>query len=179
MLKLPENSELLFSAKDVDLMVEKIAKEISTDFSASSTPPLFIGVLNGAYVFMADLLRELEFPVHVDFIRASSYGSASKSSGEVKVESFNPLKVEGKDLYLVDEIIDTGRTLEDLKKYFLSSGAKSVKSVVLLDKKCRREVEVDPDYVGIEIPDYFVVGYGLDWAEKYRDLPDIHIIKDA
>lgn len=174
--KLPEKSEVLFSAKEVDLLVAKLADEIGASLAKSSNPAIFICVLKGAWIFMADLVRKIPHPTEVDFLRASSYGEGTKSSGLVKVEIPFSLSVKGKDVYLLDEIIDTGRTLLELKNAFLAKGAASVKLVALLDKKSRREVEVEPDFVGVEIPDVFVVGYGLDWGERFRDLPDVRAI---
>lgn len=174
--KLPEKSEVLFSAKEIDLLVSKLAGEIGASLAESERSSIFVCVLKGAWVFMADLVRKIPAPVEVDFLRASSYGQGTKSSGLVKVEIPHSLNVEGKDVYLLDEIIDTGRTLLELRGAFLAKGAASVKLVTLLDKKSRREVEIDPDFVGVEIPDVFVVGYGLDWSERYRDLPDVHSI---
>lgn len=174
--KNPEKSERLFSAKEIDLLVGKLAAEISAAIKESSHPPLIVCVLKGAWIFMADLVRKISVPVEVDFLRASSYGEGTASSGKVRVDFPANLNAKGKDVYLIDEIIDTGRTLLELKKLFLENGATQVKLVSLLDKKCRREVDINPDFVGVEIPDVFVVGYGLDWAEKYRDLPDIQSI---
>lgn len=174
--KLPEKSEVLFSAKEIDLLVAKLAEEIGAKLNNSNRPSVFICVLKGAWIFMADLVRKIPHPVEVDFLRASSYGEGTKSSGLVKVEIPFSLSVKGKDVYLLDEIIDTGRTLLELKNAFIAKGAMSVQLVALLDKKSRREVEVEPDFVGVEIPDVFVVGYGLDWSERYRDLSEIHSI---
>jgi hypoxanthine phosphoribosyltransferase len=174
--KLPEKSELLFAAKEIDLLVSKLADEVSATMSKSEHPAIFVCVLKGAWMFMADLVRKIPHATQVDFIRAASYGHGTASSGVVKVELPASLDVNGKDVYVLDEIIDTGRTLQELKKVLLSKGATSVKLVALLDKKSRREVDVDADFVGVEIPDVFVVGYGLDWGEKYRDLADIRSI---
>lgn len=174
--KIPEKSEVLFSAKEVDLLVAKLAEEIGAALAQSQRPSIFICVLKGAWIFMADLVRKIPHPVQVDFLRASSYGEGTKSSGLVKVDIPFSLSVKDKDVYILDEIIDTGRTLLELKNTFINKGAASVKLVALLDKKSRREVDIEPDFVGLEIPDVFVVGYGLDWSERYRDLPDIHAI---
>ena len=174
--KLPEKSELLFSAKDIDLLVSKLADEISADLILSAHKNLFVCVLKGAWIFTADLVRKIPHPIEVDFIKAASYGHGTESSGKVKVELPPTLDVKGKDVYVLDEIIDTGRTLLELKQLFQEKGANSVRLVALLDKKSRREVDVNADFVGIEIDDVFVVGYGLDWGEKFRDLSEIHAI---
>ena len=173
--KYPEKSAVLFSAKEIDLLVGKLADEISNQLEEDKT--IFIGVLKGSWIFLADLVRKIPQAVQVDFLRASSYGSGTVSSGKIKMEVPPRIDVTDLHIYLVDEIIDTGRTLLELKDYFIAQGAKSVKLVALLDKKSRREVQVEPDFVGVEIPDVFVVGYGLDWAEKYRDLPEIHSVQ--
>lgn len=180
MEKNPVNAEVLFSAKEVANLVSKLSQELSLHIEKTIAPaevPLFIGVLNGAFIFLADLIRKIDCKTQVDFVKVSSYGAATKSSGEVKLEFGPKNSVQGKDVFIVDEIIDTGRTLLFLKNYFKSQGAKNVYLVALLDKKIRREVAIDPDFSGIEIPDEFVIGYGLDWAESYRDLSDIQIVK--
>ena len=179
-VKIPPNSEPLFSAKEISLIVEKMGQELTTHLkknpNSKEGDALFVGILKGSWMFMADLVRKVDFPLHVEFIRASSYGAGKESSGQVKVENLNGLNIKNRDIFLVDEIIDTGRTLLALKKLFLEAGARSVKVVALLDKKSRREVEISADFVGVEIPDAFVIGYGLDWAERYRDLSDIRVV---
>jgi hypoxanthine phosphoribosyltransferase len=178
--KIPPNSEPLFSSKEISLIVEKMGQELTNHLKKMSHPnegdALFVGILKGSWMFMADLVRKIDYPLHVEFIRASSYGAAKESSGQVKVESLNGLNIKNRDVFLVDEIIDTGRTLLALKKLFLEAGARSVKVIALLDKKSRREVEINADFVGIEIPDAFVIGYGLDWGERYRDLSEIRVV---
>ncbi len=174
--KNPEKSEVLFSSKEIDLLVSKIAAEVGGVLEKSSNPSIFICVLKGAWMFTADLVRKIPQPVRVEFIRASSYGEGTHSSGLIKVEVPASLSVKDKDVYIIDEIIDTGRTLLELKNTFMAKGAADVKLIALLDKKVRREVQIDPDFFGVEIPDVFVVGYGLDWAEKHRDLSDIRAI---
>lgn len=179
--KIPSNSEPLFSSKEIALIVEKMGQELSAYLKVSSQQKegevLFVGILKGSWMFMADLVRKVDFPLHVEFIRASSYGAGKESSGHVKVESLDQLNIKNRDIFLVDEIIDSGRTLLSLKKLFLEAGARSVKVIALLDKKSRRVVDINADFVGVEIPDSFVIGYGLDWAERYRDLSDIRIVK--
>lgn len=174
--KLPEKSEILFSAKEVDLLVSKLAEEIGDQIKKSSNPAIFVCVLKGAWIFMADLVRKIPYATQVEFLRAASYGHGTTSSGAVKIDFPETLNVQGKDVYVLDEIIDTGRTLLELKKTILAKGASRVQLVALLDKKSRREVDIQADFVGVEIPDVFVVGYGLDWGEKYRDLSDIRAI---
>lgn len=141
-----------------------------------------VGILKGAFMFAADLLRrlyDLELYPDIDFIRAVSYGSEDKSSGEVRVELDISIDVEDKSVLIVDDIVDTGRTLQHVKELILSKGAAEVKVCVLLDKPSRREVECDLDWVGFEIPNLFVVGYGMDFAEKYRYLPFITTVEQA
>ena len=143
---------------------------------------VIVGILKGAFMFAADLLRRLYdlglYP-DIDFIRAASYGSDDKSSGEVKIELDISIDVAGRSLLIVDDIVDSGRTLQLVKQHLLGKGAKDVKICVLLDKPSRREVECDLDWVGFEIPDHFVVGYGMDYAEKYRYLPFITTVEQA
>ena len=143
---------------------------------------VIVGILKGAFMFAADLLRrlyDLDLYPDIDFIRAASYGSDDKSSGKVKIELDISIDVAGRSVLIVDDIVDSGRTLQLVKQHLLGKGAKDVKICVLLDKPSRREVECDLDWVGFEIPDHFVVGYGMDYAEKYRYLPFITTVEQA
>ncbi len=163
----------LLSPEDVEKLVQKIARNIDDSLDKNSKV-MFVGVLKGAWVFLADLVREFSRPCKVDFIRARSYGDATVSSGSVQITKDIESDPSGYDVFLVEDIIDTGRTLMALKSHFENKGARSVKLVAFLDKKERREVECHADYVGLEIPDKFVIGYGLDWAERFRDLKGVY-----
>ncbi|MHC5039296.1 MAG: hypoxanthine phosphoribosyltransferase [Planctomycetota bacterium] len=151
--------------------VSELASRIAMDYAGKH--PLLVGVLKGAWVFLADLVRQVPFSVEVDFIKVSSYGKSTESSGEVRFEMDLSRPLEGKDILLVEDIIDTGVTIRHLKEALLARNPASLKLVVLLDKAERREVEVDIDYTGFVIPNHFVVGYGLDCAEFGRNLPHV------
>ena len=140
--------------------------------------PLLIGVLKGACFFLSDLLRAIDIPLNIEFMAISSYGSSTRTSGEVRILKDLDVPVENRHLIVVEDIVDTGLTLSYLLANLKSRGAASVKLVALLDKSERREREVAIDYLGFEIPDAFVVGYGLDFAERYRNLPFIAILKN-
>ncbi|KAJ8604829.1 hypothetical protein CTAYLR_001035 [Chrysophaeum taylorii] len=136
-----------------------------------------VGLLDGVFMFVADLSRDIEVPHVVDFVVASSYGANTVSSGNVKIKKDASASVRGKHVLIVDDICDSGRTLASLAELFRSREAASVRTCCLLDKTCRRVVDVQPDYVGAVIDDHFVVGYGMDWDAKYRSLPFIGIVK--
>lgn len=176
-IDVPANFEELISADEIQQMVEKIAAQIEDSY-----PPgeeiVCVGVLKGAWIFHSDLVRALKREVRIDFIRASSYGKGTQSSGVIQILKDIETDIEGKHVLLVEEIVDSGRTLSFIKSRLEQSKPKSVKIAALLDKKERREVECDPEFVGREVPNHFVVGYGLDWAERYRCLGSIFIVKD-
>jgi hypothetical protein len=165
-----------FSREDIDKRVKEIAKQISKDYENKEL--VVIGLLRGSFVFLADLVREIEKPIVVDFLTTSSYENSEISSGNVKILSDIRENIEGKDVILVDDIMDSGNTLKDVKNYILSKKPNSVKTCVMLDKPCRREVEIVPDYFGFEIEDWFIVGYGLNFGNKYRNIPYIFSYED-
>ncbi len=175
---LPDNFELVLSEDEIAKLVEKLASEINAHYKDEETL-VCVGVLKGAWIFHADLVRALKKNVFVDFIRASSYGGGTQSSGVVRILKDIEVDIRGKDVLLVEEIIDSGRTLQFIKNRLESGGAKSVKIAALLDKKERREVDCTADFLGKEVPNLFLVGYGLDWAEKYRALPGIYAVRDS
>ncbi len=157
--------------------VKELAKELSEEYRGKI--PLFIGVLKGAFVFLSDLVRFMEIPVNVDFVWISSYGPAMESSGNIHFIAGPSSKVGGRDVVIVEDIVDTGLSLSWLLERMREMNASSVKTCVLLDKKSRRRVPFEADFVGFDIPDRFVVGYGIDYNEKYRDLEDIcYIVED-
>ena len=141
--------------------------------------PMFVGVLNGCFIFMADLVRAARLKSEVEFIGLSSYKNATKSSGSVQITRDLQRDISGRDIIVVEDILDSGNTLAFLKDYMLAKGAKSITIVTLLDKPARREQEIYADYVGYTIPDAFVVGYGLDYAEEYRNLPYIGVLSPS
>ena len=167
--------EVLYSEEYLDNVNKKLGKEI-TEFYQGRTPTL-IGVLKGASMFMMDLVRYIDLDIEFDFIKVSSY-EGTTSTGNIRVKKEPDMDITGKDLLFVEDIIDTGRTLKFLSEYFLNKGAKSVEFVTLFDKKARRVVDFHPRFTGIDVPDYFIVGYGLDFNEKYRNLPYVGILKE-
>lgn len=167
--------KILLSREVIASRVRELGKQISQDYQGKNL--LVVGILKGALVFMADLVRQINIPVRLDFMVVSSYGSSSESSGVVRILKDLDMSVEGWHVLLVEDIIDTGLTLKYLRDNLLARGPESVKICALLDKPARRRVEVQADYCGFTIPDAFVVGYGLDYAEKYRNLPDLCVLK--
>lgn len=170
------NLEPLLSAEDIQRRITEIGADISRDYAGRN--PLLIGVLKGACIFLSDLMRAMDLSLGVEFIAISSYGSSTRTSGEVRIIKDLDVPIEGRDILVVEDIVDTGLTLSYLLSNLESRGARSVKLVALLDKFERRLRDVHVDYLGFKIQDYFVVGYGLDFAERYRNLPYIAILKD-
>jgi hypoxanthine phosphoribosyltransferase len=156
--------------------VARLALEISRDYRDKE--PLFIGILKGSFVFMADLVRTLDFPLEMDFVSLSSYGRGTQSSGNVRVEQGLRSGVRDRHILVVEDIIDTGITVAFLLDYLKKKRPASLKLCALLDKPSRRRVLVTIDYLGITVPDKFLVGYGLDFNEKYRNLPDICVLEE-
>ncbi len=170
------NLEPLFSAEAIQARIAELGAEIARDYTGRN--PLLVGVLKGACIFISDLLRATDLQLGIEFIAISSYGSSTRTSGEVRLVKDLDVAVEGRDILVVEDIVDTGLTLSYLLSNLRARGARSVKLVALLDKYERREREVPIDYLGFKIPDAFVVGYGLDYAERYRNLPYIAVLKD-
>ncbi len=169
-----ENRKVLLDDEAVARRVAELAEQISADYEGEKV--LLICVLKGAVIFTSDLMRRLKIPVEIDFIAVSSYGSDTASSGVVRILKDLESSIQGKDVLIVEDIVDTGLTLNYLRKNLLSRQPRSLKVVTLLDKPARRRVEFTPDYCGFEIPDHFVVGYGLDFNENYRQLAGIYIL---
>ena len=170
------NLEVLLSEQQIQSRIKELGAEITRDYAGRN--PLLIGVLKGACFFMSDLLRSIDTRLGIEFMAISSYGSSTRTSGEVRILKDLDVPVEGRDLIVIEDIVDTGLTLSYLMANLKSRGAASVKLVALLDKHARREREVEIDYLGFKIPDHFVVGYGLDFAERYRNLPFIAVLKN-
>lgn len=168
--------EVLLTEEEISERVKKLAEEISEEYRGKNL--LVVGILKGAVIFLSDLVKRLEFPVMLDFMAVSSYGKSSVSTGEVRILKDLDYSVEGKDILIVEDIIDTGLTLNYLKDILAKRGADSVKICTLLDKPGRRTVGVDIDFLGFEIPDEFVVGYGLDYNEQYRNYPFVGALKE-
>ena len=169
--------KVLLSEQQINDKVKEIGEAISKDFADQDV--LLVGILKGSVVFMADLMRAITIPLAIDFMAVSSYGKGSKSSGVVKIIKDLQEDIEGKTIIIVEDILDSGRTLGYLRKHMMAKGAKKVSIVTLLDKPERRVVDFYPDYTGFNVPDEFVVGYGLDYAEEYRNLPFIGVLKPS
>jgi len=167
---------VLIPEDQIKQKVKQLASQISQDYRDKEL--LVVGILKGSFIFMADLVRELQVKTYIDFMQVSSYHTSMESSGEVIFVKDIGSDIKGKDVLIVDDIIDTGRTLKALVEALSQRQPRSLKTCVLLDKKERREVDYDADYVGFEIPDRFVIGYGLDWAEEGRTLKDIYAVED-
>ncbi|OPJ56830.1 hypoxanthine phosphoribosyltransferase [Alkalithermobacter paradoxus] len=167
-------TDILISKEDIDKKVYEIAKKIESDYKGEEL--LLIGVLKGAFVFISDLIRHIDLDVSLDFMAVSSYGMATKTSGTVKILKDLDVDIENKNILIVEDIIDTGLTLKYLSDNLKSRNPKSMKICTLLDKPERRECHLDIDYVGFEIPDKFIVGYGIDCGEKFRNLPYIGVV---
>ena len=167
--------ELLLTREQIAARVKEMGKQITEDFKGKDLT--VICILKGAVVFFVDLVREIDLPMSMDFMAISSYGSATKSSGVVRIMKDLDKPVNGKDVLVIEDIVDSGMTLSFLRENLLSCGAASLKIATLLDKPERRRVPLHVDYFGVTIPNEFVVGYGLDYDEKYRNLPDIGVLK--
>lgn len=170
------NLEVLISSEKIQTRIQELGKQITQDYLGKNL--LLVCVLKGACIFLADLVRSIDLPLAMDFIAVSSYGAAAKSSGEVRILKDLDASLKGKDVLVVEDIVDTGLTLNYLEDMFRRRDADSVKVVAFLDKPSRRIKEVEVSYIGFEIPNAFVVGYGLDYAERYRNLPFVGVVKD-
>ena len=172
--------KILVSAEEIDAIVTRIADEINRDYCRPDKRLVLLCILKGSIVFMGDLMKKLKVPVEIDCMKVSSYGAGTTSGGNVKIIlDIDRPDIRDCDFLIVEDIIDSGNTLSYLTGYLALKGARSVKTCTLLDKPSRRVVEFEPDYKGVEIPDEFVVGYGLDYAEKYRALPYVGILKPS
>lgn len=168
------HKEILFSRDEIKKQVQEIAGRISADYSGREL--IVIGVLKGAFIFMADLIRALSIPCKVDFVRVASYGAGSENSGKVVLTKDIETSIKGRDILVVEDIIDTGLTLTYLVDWLRERNPQSLKVCAFLDKRKRRKVSFEADYVGFTIDDGFVVGYGLDFNEQARFLPEVYII---
>jgi len=166
---------VLIPREEIAARTADLGRAIGRDFAARN--PLLVGVLKGAVIFLADLIRAIPAPIGIDFMGVSSYGATTRSSGAVRLTADLSVSIEGRDVIIVEDIVDSGRTLGYLRRNFATRRPKSLSVCVLLDKIERREVDVKLDYVGFVIPDRFVVGYGFDFGGLYRSLPDIHVLE--
>ena len=172
---LEDIQSVLLSEQQLEARVAELGEAISSDFAGKDV--VFIGVLKGCFIFMADLMRHVTIPCSMDFMAVSSYGSGTVSTGAVKINKDLSQNIEGKHVIFVEDILDSGITLSYLKNYLMARQPASISIATLMDKPARRKADVKADYAGFEVPDAFVVGYGLDYNEKYRNLPFIGILK--
>jgi hypoxanthine phosphoribosyltransferase len=166
--------KLLFSRKEIAETVARLGREISVDYADKRL--VLVGVLKGAFVFLADLARELTIPAAIEFVRIASYGARKESSGEIQIKKDVETPLEGKDVLIVEDIVDTGLSLRFLIEHLCAHKPASLKVCALVDKKARREVEVQVDYLGFAMTDGFIVGYGIDFNEQYRTLAEIFVV---
>ena len=175
---LKDIERVLVSEKEIDEIVTRIAAEIDRDYKDSPRKLLLLCILKGSVVFMGELMKKITLPLEIDFMKVSSYGSGTTSAGRINIVlDLHRGDLANVDIIVIEDIIDSGKTLSHLTKYLALKGAGSVKTCTLLDKPSRREVEFVPNYVGKGVPDEFVVGFGLDYDEKYRNLPYVGILK--
>ncbi len=167
---------ILLTRDEIEATVNRLAAEIKKDYRGKS--PMLIGVLKGSFMFMADLIRLLDFPLEVEFIRLSSYGRGRESSGKIKVVQALRSEVKGRDVLIIEDIVDTGLTISFLLDYLRKKKPASLKLCALTDKPSRRQTPVTIDYLGFTVPNKFLIGYGLDWDEKFRNLPDICVLEE-
>ncbi|MGE5396525.1 MAG: hypoxanthine phosphoribosyltransferase [Chitinophagales bacterium] len=170
-------AKVLLSEQDIQTRTKALTDSINQDYSGQEL--LVVGILKGAFVFMADLIRGINIPLKIDFMAVSSYGLSTESSGEVRIMKDLEQSVEGKNILIVEDIIDSGLTLKYITEILKKRNPQSIRICTFLDKPSRRKVQIIPDYNGFSIPDHFVVGYGLDYAEKYRNLPCVCILDPA
>ncbi len=169
--------KILFTQDDIKNRVAELGKQITEDYQDDRADLLMVGILKGASLFMSDLMKAVDLDVEIDFMSVSSYGSSTVSSGDVRILKDLEQLIQGKNVLIIEDIIDTGYTLSYLKKNLESRGAKSVKLATLLNKQERRVADVPVDYIGFEIPDEFVIGYGMDFNQKLRNLPYVGTLK--
>lgn len=171
-------AKILISEDELDAITARLAKEIDNDYKGEDKNLLLLCILKGSLMFMSDLMKKLTVPLEIDCMKVSSYGAGTVSTGSINImlDLIRP-DIDKCDILIIEDIVDSGRTLSYLTTYLKGKGARSVRTCTLLDKPSRRVLEFAPDYVGVEIPDEFVVGYGLDYAERYRALPYVGILK--
>jgi hypoxanthine phosphoribosyltransferase len=167
-------SKVLVTREEIHEAVKKLGQQITADYQGKE--PMLVGILKGAVVFYSDLIREIDLPLKTDFMVVSSYGRSTETTGVVKIIKDLSVNITGSDVLIVEDIVDSGITLSYLKNMLKDRGAASIKIATLLDKPARRRVDLKADYSCFEIPDEFVVGYGLDYDEKYRNLPEIGVL---
>lgn len=169
--------DILISAEEIALKTKELARQIRADYD--DQPIILVGILKGSFIFLADLSRQIEGPTEIDFAQTSSYGAQKSSSGIVQIRKDLDINIEGKNVLIVEDIVDTGTTLNHLRELWSTRKPRTLKVCTLLSKPAARKVETPVEYVGFEIPNEFVVGYGLDHGERYRNLPYIAILREG
>lgn len=167
--------EVLFTEAELNERISELGEQITADYEGKSL--IVVGILKGSNIFTSDLVRKVNLPLKMDFMAVSSYGNATESTGVVKILKDLDRDIEGEHVLIVEDIVDSGLTLKYLKDILLTRNPASVKVCTLLDKPARRKENIKPDYLGYEVPDEFIVGYGIDYAERYRNLPYVGILK--
>jgi hypoxanthine phosphoribosyltransferase len=170
-----EKMKILYSREQIAQEIKRLGQEITRDYPQRDI--LLVGVLKGSFLFIADLIREIESPTMVDFVRLASYGSDTQSSGIIEFRKELEMPIRGRDVIIVEDIVDSGYTLECLFNKLLLQEPRSLKICTLIDKRARREVDIEADYIGMTMDDGFIIGYGLDYDEHYRNLPDIYTVE--
>lgn len=168
---------VLLNEQEIQDIVTRVGRQVTEDYRGKNL--VLVSVLKGSVVFMADLMRAIDLPLSIDFMVVSSYGNGTESSGQVKIIKDLDLDLSGQDLLLVEDILDTGRTLYSLREILKMRSPSSVRICTFLDKPERRKADISADYIGAEVPDEFVVGYGLDFAQRYRNLPYLGVLKPS
>ncbi|BDR68392.1 hypoxanthine phosphoribosyltransferase [Clostridium tetani] len=168
--------EVLYNEEELRKKIKEMGKKITEDYKGKDL--ILIGVLKGSVIFMADLMKEINIPCNMDFMAVSSYGNSSETSGVVRILKDLDFEIENRDVLIVEDIVDSGVTLRYLVDYLKGRKPASIEIVCLLNKEERRQSNIDVKYIGFDVPDYFLVGYGLDFAERYRNLPYIAILKE-
>ena len=169
--------EVLLSGERIQARVAELGAQLATDYAGRD--PVLVSVLKGSIVFLADLVRQMEIPLSIDLMEVSSYGASTESSGQVRILKDLSMAIDGRDVIVVEDIIDTGLTLNYLLRYLHDKGPASIRICCLLDKPARRLADISIDYRGFTIPDRFVIGYGLDYDERYRNLPYIGVLRPS
>lgn len=172
-----QKRRILFSRERIATEIKRLGQEISRDYGDQEI--MLVGVLKGSFLFIADLIREIKSPSVIDFVRLASYGSGTRTSGIIEFRKGLEMPIRDRHVIIIEDIVDSGYTLECLYNKFLLQEPRSLKICTLIDKRARREVEIEANYIGISMEDGFIIGYGLDHDEKYRNLPDIYLVEDA
>ena len=172
-----QKRRILFSREKIAVEIKRLGREISRDYGDQEI--MLVGVLKGSFLFIADLIREIESPSVVDFVRLASYGSGTQTSGIIEFRKELEMPIKNRDVIIIEDIVDSGYTLECLYNKLLLQQPRSLKICTLIDKRARREVAIEADYIGISMEDGFIIGYGLDHDERYRNLPDIYLVEEV